>query len=172
MLLIRRFLTTEKGALLLFILILFPLYWILWSLTLDGTENSYASLTAKRALNRAVKAAIIPIEQEQLAIGVYKINSVQSWRNFTELLQANLHLNEDLTPQDSSPLSEAPVVLDYFLCQGQEFPYSYSYQDENISFNYTFKEPGAAAVLKVKCKQAFSAREQVFYLYSAAEVKG
>lgn len=169
--LIKRFYQSEKGAVLLLVLILFPLIWLLWSIAIDLPENNFAAVTGKRAVNRAVKAAVLAVDEEVLATGVYQIEPWQARVNFNQVLRLNLHLNADFTPRETSPVSEEPEILDYYICQGPDFPSAYSYTDANINFTYVFNAPGVAAVVKIKSEQIFSGQERDMYLYSAAEAK-
>ena len=169
--LLKKYYKNESGAFLLALLILLPLIWLLWSIAMDVPENNFAAVTSKRAVNRAVKAAVLPMDEAALAAGLYHIEPIQSRSNFDQVLKSNLNLNADFTPQETSPLSEAPEILDYFIYQGPTFPYTYYYTDDSINFSYVFNDPGVSAVVRVKSKQIFAGKEQDIFLYSAAEAK-
>jgi hypothetical protein len=166
--LIKEYCRDNKGTVLLTLLILLPLFWLLWSITLDGADAKYVARKTKTALNRAVKAAVMAVDEEQLAEGIISIDIPSSWNNFCHLLCLNLHLDHDFNPQEKSPLQEAPEVLDYYVYQGPDFPYDY-HTVEGIT--HTFQDPGVVAVLKMKYRYNFSGRTQDILVYSAAEVK-
>lgn len=167
--LLKRFIGNTRGIMLIILLLLIPMYWLLWSLTLDGTDAKYAAIETKTAVSRAVKAAVLAVDKEVLATGKIRIDETAAQKNFDRLLRLNLALKSDNTPQDNSPIIEAPEILDYYVCQGPTFPYTYNFPKEGIS--YTFREPGVMAVIKVKYKYNFTGIVQEIYAYSAAEVK-
>lgn len=164
----RNYFTRNKAALLLLILIILPMLWWLWSITLDGTDAKHTASRTKTALNRAVKGAVLALDEEQLANGVLQFNEYQARSNFNHLLQLNLSLNPDSTPRYDSPLSEAPEIVDFLIYQGPDFPYIYS---SVWGIEHVFRDPGILAVILVKYKYNFTGTEQEIYAYSAAEAK-
>lgn len=167
--LLAKFIKSNRGVMLITLLLLIPMFWLLWSLTLDGTDAKYAAVETKTAVSRAVKAAVLAVDKEILATGKIRIDETNARKNFNRLLRLNLALNSKNKPQDNSPLIEAPEILDYYVCQGPTLPYTYNSPIEGIS--YTFRDPGVLAVIKAKFKYNFMGRVQEIYAYSAAEVK-
>lgn len=140
---------------------------------MDGTDAKYAAVVTKRALNRAVKAASMQIDEDVLATGVIQIDEAASRVCFDSLLRANLFLNPDNTPTARSLITEAPEVLEFYVCQGP-FPYFHAYDMAGAISNikYTFFDPGVMAVIRVKYKYNFIGNNtQDIYVYSVAEIK-
>lgn len=158
----------QYGYLLLALLFLIPMFWLLWSLTLDGTNAKYTAGATKRALNRAVKAAVLAVDKEALATGELRLNAAEARSNFERMLGLNLGLNADFTPSEQSPLLEAPEILDYYLYQGPDFPYTYH---TLMDITYTFHDPGVLALVKVRQKYGFTGQIQEIYAYAAAEAR-
>jgi len=167
---LNRFLQNNNGVLLMYLLLLFPMFWWLWSITLDGTDAKYVSARAKTALNRAVKAAVLAIDKEKLACGSIFIDNSNSRANFDRVLTLNLGLREDYAPAGASPLQDAPEILNYYVCQGP-CPYTYNYLLGDIkNIAYTFEDPGVFALIRVRYKHKFTGKIQDIYVYAAAEV--
>lgn len=166
--LFKNFFWTNKATLLILILIVLPMLWWLWSLTLDGTDAKYTASKTKTALNRAVKGAVLALDEELLANEILQFDEDQARKNFSQLLQLNLNLNQDFTPRDNSPLLEAPEIVDFFVYQGPGFPQSYC---SARGIKHIFNNPGILVVVKVKHKYNFAGREQEIYAYSVAEAE-
>lgn len=162
------YLQRNRGTMLLLMLMVMPLLWLLWSLTLDGTEARHTAFKTKTALNRAVKAAALALDKELLAAGEVGFEETQARNNFNRVFQLNLNLNPDFSPRIDSPLSEPPELLDYYVCKGSEFPFAY----ESVrGIVHIFKEPGILAVVRVKHKNTFAGQEQEIFVYAAAETE-
>lgn len=166
--LLDQFFKGNKGALLVLMLMIIPMLWLLWSITIDGTDATHAAVRTKMALNRAVKGAVLALDEEQLAHGFLQFNEYQARENFNYLMQLNLNLNTDFTPRAESPLFEAPEILDFFIYQGPVFPYTH-YSVKDIA--HVFRDPGIMAVVRVKYKYNFAGKEQEIFACSAAEAK-
>lgn len=170
----KRFLFDKKGFMLISMMFLLIVFWYCWSLTMDGTDAKYAANTAKRALNRAVKAATLQVDKEQLATGVLLIDEEDSRLVFDEIIRRNLFLNPDNTPSSNSPLATAPQVLEYFVYQGPGFPYTHTYTigGSFAPIQYTFQDPGVMAVIKIQYRFNFIGNNtEDIYVYSVAEIK-
>jgi len=165
---LRLFCKDSRGFMLLALLLFIPLFWLLIGLTLDGTNARYVATSTKTALNRAVKAAVLPLDEEQLAQGITRLDPNRARNNFYEVLCNNLKLNQDLTPTELSIILKPPEILDFYICQGPSFPKTYN---SVLGITHTFLDPGVLVVVKVSHKYIFTGREQDIYAYSVAEVK-
>lgn len=165
----RLFVKEQKGIILLTILILIPLLWLLWSITMDGSDGRFIGKKLKTALNRSVKGAVLAVDSESLAHGQIRIDETVSRSYFNHLLRLNLSLNSDLTPRSSSPLLEPPEILEYHVYQGPVFPFTYH---TVLGVTHIFNDPGVLAVVKARFKNNFSGTIQEIYAYAAAEAKG
>lgn len=168
------FYKNDKGFLLLTCMFLLIIFWYCWSLSLDATDAKYAATTSKRALNRAVKAASMQVDQELLAQGIIAIDEEVSRSIFENLLRINLFLNADNTPSAASPIAETPEIINYYVYQGPDFPYTSTYYvaDGINPVQHTFNDPGVLAIIKIRYKYNFiGSRMQDIYIYSAAEIK-
>jgi hypothetical protein len=157
-----------RGVMLLALLLFVPLFWLMLGMTLDGTNARYIATSTKTALNRAVKAAVLPLDEEQLAQEITRLDSNRAKNNFYEVLRKNLKLTQDLSPTELSIILEAPEILDLYICQDSNLPKTYN---SVLGISHTFYDPGVLAVVKVKHKYVFTGREQDIYVYSVAEVK-
>lgn len=166
--LLKKFLSDISGVLLLTILLFIPLFWFLLSMTLDNSNAQYSAKTVKTALNRAVKAAALALDEEQLSFGYTRLDPIKARNNFNEMLKINLKLNADYTPTQQSSITKAPEILDFYICQGPTFPFNYN---SVLGISFTFHDPGVMAVIKVKHKYVFIGKEQEIFAYSAAEIK-
>lgn len=166
--LLKDFLSDLSGVLLFSVLLIIPLFWFLLGMTLDAENARYSAITAKTALNRAVKAAALALDEEQLSFGHTRLDPIKARNNFNEMMKLNLKLNADYTPSIQSSVTKAPEILDFYICQGHLFPYTY-YSVLGITF--TFQDPGVIAVIRVNHKYAFTGREHEILAYSAAEIK-
>lgn len=166
--LLKNFLSDISGVLLLAILLFVPLFWLLLGLTLDTGNARYSATTAKTALNRAVKAAALALDEEKLSFGYTRLDPIKARNNFDEMMKLNLKLNADYTPSAQSPVTKAPEVLDFYICQGPVFPYVYN---TVLGITFTFHDPGVIAVIRVNHKYVFAGREQEIFVYSTAEIK-
>ncbi|MCR4442780.1 MAG: hypothetical protein QHH10_10935 [Peptococcaceae bacterium] len=154
---------------LLSLLMLIPLFWLLWCLTLDGANARYTSARVKMSLNRAVKGAVAAVNMDALAGGVVEIDEASARAVFDSLLRDNLNLNLDFSPAQDSPLLAAPSVLVFYVCQGPDYPYVFN---TVMGLSYTFNNPGVLAVIRARCRHRFMGGfEQEIYAYSAAEIK-
>lgn len=160
------FLKDNSGVMLIALLLIIPLFWLTLGLTLDGTNARHAATNTKTALNRAVKAAVLALDADELALGNTRLDPATARNNFDNILKTNLKLNPDFTPTAQSPILEAPEVLDFHICQGPVFPYTYN---SVLGISFTFQDPGVIAVIKVKHKYTFTGKEQEIYAYSTAE---
>lgn len=138
-------------------------------MTMDGTNANYTASLAKTSLNRAVKGAVMAIDEDRLAEGQIVINPVSAYDHFILLLKTNLFLDDDLNPRLNSPLWERPEKLDFFICNEQEYPFTYH---SILGISYTFHDPGVFALYKFKHKAYFSGQIQEIYAFAAAEVRG
>jgi len=166
--LLKSFIKDNRGVMLIVLLLTIPFIWLLLGITLDGTNARYAATSTKTALNRAVKAAVLALDEDRLAQGNTVLDPAWARSNFNDVLKINLKLNPDFTPTGQSPILEAPEILDFYVCQGPGFPHNYN---SVLGISYTFYDPGVLAVVKVIHKYTFTGREQEIYVYSAAEVK-
>lgn len=165
---IARFIDCQKGMMLLTLLLLLPMLWWLWILTMDGTNTDYAANLAKTSLNRAVKGAVLAVDGDRLAEGRVAIDSVTAYDNFILLLRNNLFLDDELKPSLNSPLWERPEKLDFFVCNEGEYPFTYR---SLLGISFTFHDPGVFALYKFKHKAYFSGRIHEIYVSAAAEVR-
>lgn len=151
--LIKAFIQDTRGALLLTLLLLIPLFWLLLSLTLDAANSRHIAVKTKMALNRGVKAAVLALDEEELASGQARLHPIQSRNNLEDIYYLNL--------------GQMPDILDFYICQGPVFPYEYN---SALGISYTFQDPGVLAVVRVRHHHIFTGREQEIYVYAAAEV--
>jgi len=163
------------AILFLFLLILYMLF---WTINIDGADTQHVAVLAKRAVSRAVKAGTMPLDEDELALGNIHLDEVLARDYFDSMLRANLFLQADNTPLSSSPLSEAPDILHFYVYNGDSgYPYNYVWNTtdgengQSINITHEFKDPGVLALVKVKRKENFGGRARIIYAFSAAEIK-
>lgn len=164
---IKKFQQDNSGVILIALLLFIPFIWLMLGLTLDSTNARYSAIYTKTALNRAVKAAVLALDEEQLALGKTMLDTIRARNSFNEMMRINLKLNPDFTPTVQSPILESPEILDFYICQGPGFPQTYN---SVLGIVCTFQDPGVIAVVKIKHKYTFTGNEQEIYVYSSAEV--
>ena len=138
-------------------------------LLLDNGSIYVNTKKIKSGLNLSVKAAALAInEDEQLAEGIFTIDSVRAEMNFRKILAENIGLDQvTLEPLSTGSLvTEKPEIKEFIVKNLAPATY-YSPALEN---SFTFENPSVFAVIQVKVKGVFSSRIITMYKLSSSQL--
>ncbi len=164
-----RHIHNEKGSINIWFVIVIFVFLGIAVLVMDFGSLYMNNKSVKESLNRAVKAAALAInEDEQLAEGIFRINSDQAEVNFKQILSKNIGLNEiTLEPLPTgSLLAEKPEIKEFIVQNTTPTTY-YSPALENT---FTFEHPSVLAVIQVRVKGVFSSRTFTLYKLSSSQL--
>lgn len=164
-----RYVNNEKGSINIWFVIIIFIFLGLAVLVIDFGSLYMNNKAVKESLNRAVKAAALAInENEQLAEGIFTIDSVRAEINFKQILAANIGLNEvTLEPiQGGSLVTEKPDLTEFII----ENSTPATYYSPALRNTFTFEHPSVMAVIQVKIKGVFSSRNFTLYKLSSSQL--
>lgn len=164
-----RHINNEKGSInILFVIIIF-VFLGLALLVMDFGSLYTNNKSIKEGLNRAVKAASLAInENEQLAEGIFTIDSDRAEVNFKQILAENIGLNEvTLEPLPGGSLvTEKPDIIEFVV----ENATPATYYSSTLKNSLAFEHPSVVAVIQVKVKGLFSSRTFTLYKLSSSQL--
>lgn len=159
----------EKGSINIWFVIIIFVFLGIAMLVIDFGSLYMNNKSVKESLNRAVKAAALAInEDEQLAEGIFTIDSDQAEVNFKQILSKNIGLNEiTLEPLPTgSLLTEKPEIKEFIV---QNITPT-TYYSPALKNTIAFQHPSVLAVIRVKVKGVFSSRTFTLYKLSSSQL--
>lgn len=142
----------------------------LMALQLDETGALQRVFAVKHAVNRAVHAGALQLDENKLAHGIISIDPQRAEQAAMAYLRANLLLDERLAPLSGSMLRAPVEVIDFAVISDQEaFPYRYV--NEAHHFEVTLRRPGAVLLVRAEYPRLFGLLAPVnWVIKGAAEV--
>ena len=156
-----KLLKNQRGNAYIFLIIfIFTFIWMS-TLVIDYSNLNIQTKKIKYAMNRAVKAAALQIQEgndsnltegESLANGIFLIDEEKSEEVFKEVLASNLGLDEvSLEPLENSVLYEKPIIREFKVINS----YPSNYLSPVINQTYEIEHPSVVATLEFKVKSTF-----------------
>lgn len=112
----KRFLNNKKGFISIYMImwmaVLIP---ILMFVTVDLSHYVYENIRVKTVTDNASASAITQINESLVPQGILAIDEVEAEKVALQIIKHDLHLNNDFTPKDGSPLMEAPQIQVHIL---------------------------------------------------------
>jgi len=159
----------NKGGSYIWLMILIIIFIGLTVLLLDNASISMNTKKIKSGLNLSVKAAALAIkEDEQLAKGIFTINSSWAEETFKQILAENIGLNQvTLEPLSTGSLvTEKPKIKEFIV----ENSVPATYYSPALKNTFAFEHPSILAVIRVKVKGVFSSRIIILYKLSSSQL--
>ena len=107
----KRFLKDKKGFIsiymILWMTVLIP---ILLFVTVDLSHYVYENVRVKTVTDNASASAVTQINESLVPQGILEIDEVEAEKVALQIIKHDLHLNNDFTPKEGSPLMQAPQV--------------------------------------------------------------
>lgn len=159
----------EKGSINIWFVIIVFVFLGMAVLVMDFGSLYMNNKNVKEALNRAVKAAALAInENEQLAEGIFTIDPARAEVNFKQILAENIGLNEvTLEPLPTGSLvTEKPDIKEFII----ENSAPTAYYSPILKNSFTLEHPSALAVIQVKVKGLYSSKVFTLYKLSSSQL--
>lgn len=154
-----RNLYSERGYATIWFLISMVALTLLMAVVMTFSFQTIQQNKVKNALNHAVKAAAMQIDEQTFVRDAkVVINREQSREAFDEFLSANLGANEDVE------------VVEFEIVDESEYAFPYTVERTPIRFTHTFEAAGVMAVARVELPSLWGAKERTLFVPAAAEV--
>ena len=126
----------------------------LMALQLDETGALQRVFAVKHAVNRAVHAGALQLDEYKLAQGVISIDAGRAEQAAMDYLRANLRLDAQLAPLSGSLLRSPVEVLDFaVVSEHAEFPHRYVNEAHN--FEVVLRRPGTVLLVRAEYPRMF-----------------
>lgn len=166
---INEMLKQKKGGVFIFLIMSIVVFAPLGALVLDFGNIYLKSKKVKNALNRAVKASVVAVQEgEPLAQGKFLINEEKGEENFYLVLAGNLGLDPDtLEPLPNSLVEEAPNILEFSI-HNDDLPKNYYVPAMDTT--YEIINPSVIAAVEFKVRGIFLNQTLLIARLSASQL--
>jgi len=152
----KEYLNNQRGdvSLIVLFVILIPLLMLLYAYTTDSEISLQGYFRVKSGLNRAVHAAALQVNNDELSSGKRVIDPSLAQSEFLSYLQENLSLDDTLNPLPNTFLKDQVVIIDFKVENTGPFPYHFV--DTTNEVDIWLSRPGVIAIIEVKYPRIFS----------------
>lgn len=159
----------NKGSSYIWLIVFIVLFLGIGMLIIDQGSLYLNNKKVKEGLNRAVKAATLAIEEdEMLAGGYFKIDEVNANINFKNILADNLGLDSTtLEPLETGSLVvEKPIVREFIVENNTPI----IYYSATLSHSFALENPSVLVVIESNIKGVFTSRKITIYKLSSSQL--
>lgn len=140
----------KKGNAFIYLIIFILLFVSLTALVLDFSNLYIKSKKIKYAINNAVKAGSLQIQEgEELSEGIFLIDEIKAEEAFYKILSHNVGLDEyTLEPLEKSLVYEKPVIREFYV----ENVIPSNYYSPTLNGTFPIEHPTTIAVIEFKVR--------------------
>lgn len=141
---------SKNGNAFIYLIIFIFLFVSLTALALDFSNLLIKSKKVKNAMNNAVKAGSLQIQEgEELSEGIFLIDEVRAEEAFYKILAHNIGLDEyTLEPLERSLVYEKPIIREFYC----ENVVPSNYYSPTLNGTFPLEHPTTIAVIEFKVR--------------------